>query len=156
MNLVVFALAGKKYAFNICQVREVIRIRTITPVPETADLIAGIIDLRGHVIPILNLRRKFGLEVLPFKRSNRLIITSVSGQSIGIIVDEVPGVMTLDEAQVEPPEDILREAEYLTGVAKAGTELILVADVEKILSDEEKAGLAAAHQKVRTGQPAGR
>lgn len=145
MNLVVFTLAGKKYAFDIGQVREVIRIRTITPVPEAAGFIAGIINLRGRVVPIMDLRRKFGLAVLPLTRSNRLIITSVGGHALGVIVDEVPGVIKVGQTEIEPPEAILQEADYLVGVAKVGPDLVLLVDAEKILNDEEKSGLAVAH-----------
>ena len=148
MHLLCFSLADKEYAVDIFGVREVRRIRQVTPVPKSLDFIEGVVSLRGRVIPIVNLRKKLSLP-FPEKASlNRVLITESNNHMLGIAVDSVIGVLKIDEANIEPPDEVLKKAEYLIGVGKIGKRLILIADIEKLLSGEEKTGIGEIHKHV--------
>lgn len=148
MNLLSFNLADKEYALNIESVREVRRIKNITPIPKALDFIEGVVSMKGHVVPIINLRKKLGLPGQDKRGLNRVIITESGNHVLGLIVDNVIGVISLGESDIEPPDDILRKAGYLVGVGKLGKRLILIADVEKLLSIEDISGIAEVHSKV--------
>jgi len=148
MHLLCFTLADKEYAVNIDSVREVRRVKSVTPVPQALDFIEGVMSLRGKVIPIINLRKKMGLPAVKETSLNRVIISESDLHVLGIAVDGVVGVVAVDEADIEPPDDVLKKAEYLTGVGKIGKRLILIADIRRLLSSEEKSGIAEVHKKV--------
>jgi purine-binding chemotaxis protein CheW len=148
MHLLCFSLAGKEYAVDIGSVNEVRRLKAVTPVPQALDFIEGVVSLRGKVIPIVNLRKKLGLPSAEKTVFNRVLITETNNHILGIAVDSVIGVVNLDESNIEPPDEVLKKAEYLTGVGKMGKRLILIADVEKLLSGEERSGVAQIQKKV--------
>lgn len=148
MHLLCFSLADKEYAVDISSVREVRRIKQVTPVPRALDFIEGVISLRGRVIPIINLRKKLSLPSAEKPSLNRVLITESNSHMLGIAVDSVIGVITIDESNIEPPDEILKKAEYLIGVGKIGKQLVLIADIEKLLSGEDKSGIAEVHKHV--------
>ena len=148
MHLLCFNLAEKEYAVSIESVREVRRIKKITPIPKALDFIEGVVSLRGRVVPIINLRKKLGLSSDKSSSFNRVLITESNNHILGIAVDSVIGVTAIDKANIEPPDEILKKAEYLIGVGKIAKRLILVIDMEKLLSGEEKGSIADVHKKV--------
>jgi len=148
MNLLSFILADKEYAVNIDSVREVRRFKSVTPVPKSPGFIDGVVSLRGRVIPIINLRKKLGLPSLEKGSLNRILVTETDNHVLGIAVDSVVGVLAINEADIEAPDDLLKKAEYLIGVGKIGKRLILIADTEKLLSSEEKSDIGEIHKKV--------
>ena len=148
MHLLCFSLADKEYAVDIGSVREVRRIKQVTPVPKSLDFIEGVVSLRGRVIPIVNLRKKLSLPSPEKTSLNRVLITESNNHMLGIAVDRVIGVLTIDESNIEPPDEVLKKAEYLIGVGKIGKRLVLIADIEKLLSSEEKSGIGKIHKKV--------
>jgi len=161
MHLLCFNLADKEYAVDIGSVREVRRVKQVTPIPKALDFIEGVVSLRGRVVPIINLRKKLGLPDrtginvrqagLPSAKNtsfNRVLITESNDHILGVAVDSVIGVTAIDKANIEPPDEILKKAEYLIGVGKLAKRLILIIDIEKLLSGEEKSGIAEVHKKV--------
>ena len=149
MHLLSFTLADKEYAVNIDVVREVRRLKTVTPIPQALSFIEGVISLKGRVVPIISLRKKLGFPDISEKsKLNRVLITESNNHIFGLTVDAVVGVVTLDESNIEPPDEILKKAEYLTGVGKIAKRLILIVDIKKLLSGEEKSGIAELHKKV--------
>jgi len=148
MNLLCFNLADKEYGVDIKTVREVRRIKNITPIPKALDFIEGVVSLRGRVVPIISLRKKLGLPDAAQRSLDRVLITESNGHIFGMAVDSVIGVVSLDEANIEPPDEILKKCEYLKGVGKIGKRLVLIADIEKLLSGEDKSGIAEVHKKV--------
>ena len=148
MHLLCFSLADKEYAVDIAGVREVRRIKQVTPVPKSLDFIEGVVSLRGRVVPIVNLRKKLSLPSPGKTNLNRVLITESNNHMLGIAVDSVIGVLKIDESNIEPPDEVLKKAEYLIGVGKIGKRLILIADIEKLLSSEEKTGIGEIHKKV--------
>lgn len=148
MHLLCFDLADKEYAVNIESVREVRRVKQVTPIPKALDFIEGVISLKGRVVPIINLRKKLGLPSVKSTSFNRVLITESNNHVLGIAVDSVLGVTAIDKANMEPPDEVLKKAEYLIGVGKIAKRLILIIDIEKLLSGEEKSGILDVHKRI--------
>jgi len=138
MKLVAFTAASKKYAVNIKQVHEVIRMREITAIPGAAGFVEGIINLRGRIITVIRLGKKHGLQKLKLDKKNRIIIAKLNSRLIGVIVDEVSDVISLKAGDITPPDEALKKTGYLIGMAKTAQGLILILDLKKLLLDKEK------------------
>jgi len=150
MVLVTFKLADKEYALDIGQVCEIIRMREIISIPDSADFVEGVMNLRGKVIPLISLRKKFGLEHLDSNRLSRIIISQLkNGHFMGVVVDAVSDVITLHSSDITPPDDVLKKAKYLIGVGRIGKRLILIADIEKLLTAREITGIKEVHGRVQ-------
>ena len=143
-QLVVFDLDSESYGVDIGAVREIIRMQEITRVPRTPEFVEGVINLRGKVIPVVDLRKKFGLPV-PEEQSidNRIVVVDIGGQDIGVIVDAVTEVLRIHTDSVAPPSSVITgaDSEYLLGIVKLESGLIILLDLEKVLSREEMATL---------------
>jgi len=148
MNLISFTLCEKEYAIEISAVREVRRVRNITPVPRSMESVAGVISLRGKVVPIIDTKKKLGLATAEKTSLNRVLITEVGGHTIGLVVDSIIGVLKIDESAIEPPDELLKKADYLVGVGKVDKRLILIIDMKRLLSGEDKTGITELHKKV--------
>jgi purine-binding chemotaxis protein CheW len=136
---VVFELGRETYGLDIATVREIITMQTITKVPRTLEYVEGVINLRGRVIPVFNLHKKFGLAAKEASRSTRIVVVEVEGNTIGMIVDGVSEVLRISKDIVERPNSIISDvdAEYLAGVAKLDDRLVILLDLEKVLSKED-------------------
>jgi len=148
MKLVIFTLAGKEYGVDIAYVREVIRMRKITPVPDAAGYVEGVMSLRGEVAPLINLGKKLGLESKNVTALSRIIVTGLKKKPVGLIVDGVSDVLDIEEGTVTPPDEVLKEATYLTGVAKLGARIILLVDIRKLLSGEATKSIENVQKRV--------
>lgn len=142
-QLVVCQLAEETYGINIANVREIITMQKITRVPKTPEFIEGIINLRGRILPVIDLRKRFGLAVSEYTRATRIIEVETGGKSVGIIVDGVSEVLRISRDWVEPPSPFIvsLDSEYIRGVAKVEDRLIILLDLDKVLSPHEKAEL---------------
>jgi purine-binding chemotaxis protein CheW len=152
MKVVIFTVKGKEYGIDIAGVRQVIRMREIVPVPDAAAFVEGVICLRTKVVPVVSLCKKLGLKDEAPARGGRIIVTQVEGHTIGVVVDMVTDVVTIDPASVSAPDDVLKDAGYLVGVAKVGPRLILIADLEKLLGPEDRTSIEAAGSRVEVKQ----
>jgi len=134
-QIVVFKLGDEDYGIEIRQVREIIRKRAITPVPRQPPYVEGVINVRGTIIPVINLRKRFGLKGEFPENPNTVIVDSVDGM-VGILVDSVSEVIRLPRDRIHPPPSIASgmEGEYLRGICRIDDQLLLYLDVEKILS----------------------
>ncbi|MDA1226962.1 MAG: chemotaxis protein CheW [Chloroflexi bacterium] len=143
-QLVVFDLATESYGVDIGAVREIIRMQEITNVPRTPEFVEGVINLRGKVIPVVDLRKRFGLPVEEKSSENRIVVVDIGGNDIGVIVDAVNEVLRIFTDSVEPPSSVITTADsdYLMGIAKVDDRLIILLDLESVLSAEERAILA--------------
>ena len=143
-QLVVFDLATDAYGVDIGAVREIIRMQEITNVPRTPEFVEGVINLRGKVIPVVDLRKRFGLPVGEQTDENRIVVVDIGGQDIGVIVDAVNEVLRIFSDSVEPPSSVITTADsdYLMGIAKVEDRLIILLDLESVLSAKERALLA--------------
>ena len=137
LQLVVFDLAEETYGVDIGSVREIIRIQEITKVPRTPDYVEGVINLRGKVIPVIDLRRKFGFKKAEVTKDTRIVVVDISGNDIGVVVDAVTEVLRLSSDAVEPPSGVITTADsdYLLGIAKLESRLVILLDLQKALSN---------------------
>lgn len=144
-QLVVFDLASEGYGVDIGAVREIIRMQEITRVPKTPEFVEGVINLRGKVIPVIDLRKRFGLHVAEQNKDNRIVVVDIGKQDIGVIVDAVTEVLRISTDSVEPPTSVITSADsdYLLGIAKLESRLIILLDLESVLSKEEKETLVS-------------
>lgn len=138
-QVVVFNLGPEDYAVDIGIVREIIRMQNVTRVPRTPQFIEGVINLRGKIIPVVNLRKRFGLPGDERGKDNRIIVVDLGRQSIGIIVDAVTQVFRVPDGSIEAVSDAITttEAECLLGIAKIGSRLIILLDLHRMFSAAE-------------------
>ena len=143
LQLVSFKIGGEEFAVDIMQVQEIIRMQNITSVPNAPDFVEGVINLRGRVIPIIDLRKRFGMEEKEHDKATRIIVVKVEDITVGLVVDEVSEVLRIPKDTVEPPPPIVAgvESEYIKGVGKLQDRLLILLDLSKTLSPEEKASL---------------
>ncbi len=147
VQLVVFRLMQDdqicEYGVPITKVQEIIPMATPTKMPQTPDFVEGIINLRGKIIPIIDLKKRFEMGKSDLTGDTRSVVVEVEGQTIGIIVDEVSEVLRLQVDSIEPPPAVIGgiTAEYLTGVGKLENRLLILLDMDKILNEKEKSEL---------------
>ena len=140
LQLVAFFLQGEEFAVDIQRVREVLKLPPITPLPQSLDFIEGVINLRGEVIPVIDLRKRFRLADAAKSDKARIIIVEIDEGMVGLIVDSVTEVLHLNPSAIEPPPRRLAgtRTEFISGVGKLGDRLIIILHLEKILSAEEQ------------------
>ena len=150
MQLVSFTLAKELYGVEITKVREIILITDITRIPETPNFVKGLINLRSTVIPIVDLRLRFGLAQQDVSDETRIMVVNVAGKTIGIIVDAVSEVLRISHNQIAPPPPTVAGLgrEYLTGLVKLENRLLILLDIDKILGDDETSAVQAAVESV--------
>lgn len=140
IKLIVFQLMNKEYAIPVNQVQAIEKIEHITRVPRTEKFIKGVINLRGVITPIIDLRSRFGFEEAEYSESNRVIIAGLNDLEVGFIVDLANDVIDIPANSIEPPPEVVgvTEAEYINGVVKIGNRLLILIDLEKILNTDER------------------
>ena len=145
-QVVTFHLANEHYGINILNVQEIILVGEITNIPEVPDFVVGLMNHHGKVIPVIDLRRRFGMNPVDYGENTRIIVTNTSQRTIGLVVDAVHEVLRLDEDQIEPlPEGLTNvNATYITGVVKLEDRILILLDTEVVISDETQTGLAQA------------
>lgn len=130
-----FVLNKQFFAVPIGAVKEINQIGEITPVPQTPHFVAGVINLRGKVIPVVDLRLKLGQKAQPFNRETCVIVVENSLGQTGMIVDSVMDVVTLNESQLEPPPLVYQgENKTITGVAKIETRVLILLNLDEIIA----------------------
>ena len=143
LQLVTFRLGNEEFSMDILKVQEIIRHMNLTRVPRTPDFVDGVINLRGRVIPVLDLRKRFGMAADEKTNETRIIVVDVDNSIVGLKVDAVSEVLRLPADTVEPPPLLVKgtESDYIKGVGKLEGRLIILLDVGKILSKTEKDAL---------------
>ncbi len=138
-----FLLAEEEYGLEILKVREIIGIMSITKVPQTPDFVRGVINLRGKVIPVVDLRLKFGLEQTEYNDQTCIIVVDV-GMLMGIIVDTLQEVHDIPGADIEPPPELGASVaiDFILGMGKVKDDVKILLDIERVLTMEE---LVQAH-----------
>ena len=148
-QMISFNIGEEDYGVNIQTVKEVIRKREITRLPKTPAFVKGVINLRGDIIPIIDLRERFGMEQRESTDMTRVIVAEVDGRPIGMVVDSVSHVIRIAQDQIEPPPEMVGgiSEEYLKGVGKVGEQLIVLLNIDRILSATEKVELENIKEK---------
>jgi purine-binding chemotaxis protein CheW len=143
LQLVSFHIAGEEFGLNILRVQEIIRVQQLTRVPNSPEFVDGVINLRGKVIPVIALRKRFGLEELAHDKQTRIVVIEVKGTVLGFIVDSVSEVLRIPADTVEPPPRLGKvEREYVSGVGKLDNRLLILLDVDRLMSDSEELSAA--------------
>ncbi|MFC5603085.1 chemotaxis protein CheW [Sporosarcina koreensis] len=135
MKVIVFQLMEKEYAVGVDVVESIEKLISITRVPKTPSYIKGVINLRGVVTPIVDLRERFGMELKPLDDSSRIIIVSLEEFEVGLIVDSANDVIDIPVGSIEPQPEVVGsiESEFISGVAKVGKRLLVMLNLEKVL-----------------------
>jgi len=145
-----FVLAEEAYGIGILKIKEIIGMRPITSVPQLPHFMKGVINLRGKIIPIIDLRLRFGFAPVPYNERTCIIVVEISlkerSVEMGIVVDAVSEVLTIRSEQIEPTPEFGSQvdASYLLGIAKAEDGVKILLDIDKVLSDQEIATLEKA------------
>jgi purine-binding chemotaxis protein CheW len=145
-QLISFTVGAEEYGLELLRVKEVIRMRQVTWLPKAPACVKGIINLRGDVIPIVDLRERFGLQSTEHSAMTRVIVVEVEGKPVGMVVDSASQVVRVPADQFEPPPPMLGMAArgFITGVGKLDGKLIITIDVDRILSSEEMSQIAGS------------
>ena len=142
-QLVVFVLENEEFACNISDVREVLKMVRVTPLPRSIDFVEGVINLRGEVIPVIDLRKRFNLDDAERTDDSRIIIVEVETRMVGLIVDSVREVLSLPDQQIqEAPNQVAGgKTDLITGVGKIDDRMLIILDLDRILTSEEQMAL---------------
>jgi purine-binding chemotaxis protein CheW len=143
-QVVVFTLDEPRYALPLAAVERVVRTVEITLLPKAPDIVLGVIDTQGRIVPVVDVRTRFRLPPREMDVDDRFIIARTSRRIVALLVDSVIGVRTLADSEVVSAEQALPFAEYLQGVAKVEDGIVLIYDLEQFLSLDEQRILDAA------------
>jgi len=140
LQLVSFFIGNEEFGVDILYVQEINRMSQVTKVPNAPEFVNGVINLRGRVIPVIDLRLKFGMPKKEHDKNTRIIVMEVSGKTVGFIVDSVNEVLRISKNVTEPAPELAMgiNSEYIKAVGKLDDRLLILIDLEKILSKDEK------------------
>jgi purine-binding chemotaxis protein CheW len=143
LQWVTFRLDNESYGINVMQVQEVLRHTEIAPVPGAPSYVLGIINLRGNVVTVIDTRQRFGLTSAPITDNTRIVIIEADKQVVGILVDSVAEVVYLRQSEIETAPNVGTDesAKFIQGVCNKNNELLILVDLEKMMSEDEWAEL---------------
>ena len=143
LQLVTFSIGEEEFGVEILKVQEIIRMLEITRVPKAPDFVEGVINLRGKVIPVIDLRLRFGLQAKGHDKKTRIIVIEINQMIVGFVVDSVSEVLRIPAGTSEPPPPVISglDSEYISGVGKLDDRLLIMLDLNRLLSKEEKSAL---------------
>lgn len=144
LQLVSFTVGNELFAVNILSVQEINRMLELTKVPQSPEGVEGVINLRGRIIPVLDLRVQFGILATELNEQSRIVVVEVQGNTVGFIVDSVHEVLTINRSVIEPTPSMTStiNSNYVAGVAKLDDQLLILLDLNSLLSKESLAKLA--------------
>lgn len=143
---ILFELAGTAYAVASEDVQQMEMIEQITPVPDAPSFVDGVVFVRGQVVPVVNLRARFGFERVAPDLKTRLVVVARQGRTVGLLVDSAREFLTLSGDSIQPPPQAISglSGKYLAGIANVGTRLVLILNVDEILNTHELPTIADA------------
>lgn len=153
LQVVVFRVGSEEFAVSIDSVREIIPMTDITVIPRAPTFVRGVIDLRGTVIPVIDLRERFSLGPASESDEKRITVVDMAGQTVGCMVDDVDEVLTLPAGSIQPPPPaaVAIDSDYLLGVARYDDRLLILLDLDKVLTESEQTALAGAEAVAALG-----
>ena len=149
LQLVTFTLENEEYAVDILKVQEINRMAEIARVPHAPAYVEGVINLRGRVIPVVSLRKRFGFQDKGQDEQSRIMIMDIQGFTIGLVVDSVSEVLRIPANTVEPTPPVASEinTEFIQGIAKLEDRLIILIDMDRLIEKEDSAAMVDASTK---------
>jgi len=144
LQLVSFNIGSEEFGVDILKVQEINRMVEITRVPQAPHYVEGVINLRGKVIPIVDLRKRFNLDVKEYDKNTRIVVVDIGGNIMGMVVDSVSEVLRLPSNTIEPPPEIAAgvNSEYIKGVAKLEDRLLIFLDLSKVIDVDQMTAFA--------------
>jgi len=144
LQVVGFRIGRETFGLPISMVREIVRVPEITTVPNAPDYIEGVINLRGRIIPVVDLRKRFGVKSAEPNKKTRIVVVELGARAIGLIVNSASEVLRIPPSEIEEPHTVFQEGEldFITGVGKLNGRLVILLDLDRILQRGELRGLA--------------
>ena len=145
LQMVIFELANEHFGVDIADVESIIKMQSITLVPQAPAFVEGVTNLRGSILPVIDLRQRFGFPGQAAGKNSRIVVVTMGGVKVGMIVDAVSEVLRVSEAAIEPPPAMVTsiDSSFITGIAKMDERLIILLDLAKVLSINEQTTLNA-------------
>lgn len=143
-HLVVFTLDDGRYGLALSTVERVVRAVDITSLPKAPDIVSGVINIQGTIVPVMNVRRRFGLPERQINLSDQLVVAHTSQRAVALMVDAVSGIVECPDQDVVAADGIFPDIEHVAGIVKVRDGMILIHDLEKFLALEEEQALGAA------------
>lgn len=145
MQLVIFSLGKEEYGVDIMQVKEIVPYKEPVKMPNTLQFVEGIINLRGEIIPIVNLKKRFNISGEDIGDQTRVIVMSIDSKKVGFIVDDASEVITINSENIEPAPEIVAgiDRRYITGIGKVEERILIILDLDKLFSEKEQEALEA-------------
>jgi len=139
-QLVIFELGAENFGIDIAAVEGIVKLQEITKIPQAPSYMEGITNLRGSVLPVIDLQKRFGMESQARTNETRIMVANVDGVKIGMIVSAVSEVLTIEDKVIEPSPPMVSNvnSEFIIGIAKIDKRLVILLDLAKVLSGEEK------------------
>ncbi len=140
IQLVSFLLDDVEYGVNILSVHEILRYPIITRLPNTPEFIKGVINLRGNVLPVVDVRLRFGYEPGKITDLTRIIVTEIAGKQVGLLVDNVHQVVRIPSSQIDPPSDLLEGVSevFIKGIGRMKDRLIIIINMTRVIFEEDE------------------
>jgi purine-binding chemotaxis protein CheW len=139
LQLVIFKLGNESFGVEISTVESIIKMQVITRLPQAPEFIEGVTNLRGKILPVIDLRKRLGLDLTEVTKDSRIIVVGLSGTTVGMVVDSVEEVLRINQDIVEPPPTITVSinSKFIQGIAKSGEDLVILLDLYKVLRTTE-------------------
>lgn len=154
IQVVGFRIGNETFGVCISHVREIVRVPEITAVPNAPDYVEGVINLRGKIIPVMDLRKRFGEREIQPDKKNRILVVEIDSKLVGLIVKSASEVIKIPPSEIETPASLLQEGEvgFVTGVGKLNGRLIILVDLNKLLQKGDWSRLEEAAEPVLNGR----
>lgn len=139
LQIVCFKIGNEEYGIDILQVQEILKLPKVTKLPKSKAFIMGVIDLRGKVLPIVDLSKRFGIESNKSSENSRAIVVNIAGKKVGLGIDSVSHVIKVNTNDIEPPPPVVRgiSGKYIVGIAKMENGFVVVLDINQMFTNEE-------------------
>ena len=146
VQLVTFSVGGEEFGLDVFSVHEILSYQQPTAMPRAPEFVEGVLDVRGTLVPIVDLRRRFETPGVAYDEDTRIVLVDFNDERLGLVVDSVTEVLRAPETAVSPPPAYIRglAAEFVRGIVRVGERLVVLIDLDRILSSEERIALAHA------------
>ena len=148
IKIVVFSLDDRQYALHLATVERVLSAVEVTPLPKAPEIVLGVINVQGAIIPVVNVRRRFHIPEREMRLEDQMLIARTAQRVVALIVDSAQSVVELSGDNLIPPKDIVPGTSYLDGIVKLGDGIVLIHDLDQFLSLDEEQALDTALTKV--------
>lgn len=155
VQLVTFKVGGEEFGLDVFSVHEILRWQGVTPVPRAPAFVEGVLDVRGAVVPVIDLRRRFEVPEFGHDDETRIVLVEFGGERLGLVVDSVTEVLRAPETAISAPPAYIKglAAEFVRGIVRLEGRLVILLDLDRILSSEERIALEGAELVPAAGEP---